>query len=208
MRTVSLALCCRYRHSCSYPCLTKPRLAFVQVESSDNDTPYDTERVFVPWAALAEHGNFGSNGRLNLLGILDVLVASKFPFRPGRLVFAFRLRIENSRAQRRELRFALLDATGEPVVESAADLEHGNIPYDSLYHEDYILDLPGVELDPLLSAWEITESYPGDGISRRRRYHREQPNLPFSYGMRQQLEGPYVIQLCQQIRELHRRLTR
>ena len=64
------------------------------------------------------------------------------------------------------------------------------------------------ELDPLLSAWEITESYPGDGISRRRRYHREQPNLPFSYGMRQQLEGPYVIQLCQQIRELHRRLTR
>jgi len=63
------------------------------------------------------------------------------------------------------------------------------------------------DLDLLLNEWEITNSYPGDGLRTRQRFHARAPEFVFGYPLSTKLEPPTVVRICEQIRALHRRLT-
>ena len=62
------------------------------------------------------------------------------------------------------------------------------------------------ELDELLSVWEIDQSFPGDGLKNRTRYHRRRPGFPFSYPLRTNLEPETVRRVCERIRQLYQYL--
>ena len=62
-------------------------------------------------------------------------------------------------------------------------------------------------LDVLLSVWDISGSFVGDGMGARRRYHPRLPNYPFSYPLRRDLPADLVLAVCARIRDLYRKVV-
>jgi hypothetical protein len=100
----------------------------------------------VPFAFVADEANISEEGKLNVLGMFDRLIAGAFPVVQPRMVFCFRTQSEPVDAGRTlSVLVRLVDEAGESLFEAAGDMRTPHLPPGEVLSGNQVFTLLGVK---------------------------------------------------------------
>ena len=103
--------------------------------------------MFIPMALLADEANISQEGKLNVLGVFDRLVAPSFPTIHPKMVFVFRVQSEYADSGRSfTVRLRLMDEDGAVLFEAGGDLLPPSVPPGEYASANQIFTLVGIAL--------------------------------------------------------------
>jgi hypothetical protein len=111
----------------------------------DDSVPKEA-RVEVAFAAVADSANVSHEGKLNILGVFDSIVAKAFPAHHPSMAFAFTLRLEYG-DQNRDLALdvSLVDQDGRKLWGAIGKVTVGDVSPGQFVHRHQIMNLLGVQ---------------------------------------------------------------
>lgn len=99
----------------------------------------------IPMAFLADEANISQEGKLNVLGIFDRLVAEEFPVSHPRMVFAFRVTAEFADGGRTfPVQIRLVDDDGQAMFEASGEINPPLVPPGEFSTANQVFTLVGM----------------------------------------------------------------
>jgi hypothetical protein len=110
----------------------------------------------IPMAFVADEANVSQEGKLNVLGIFDRIVAAEMPLVHPRLVFCFRVIAEPGDAGRTlPVHVRLVNDADEPMFEAAGDMVTPILPPGEVFSANQVFTMVGVQF-PRPGAYRFT----------------------------------------------------
>jgi hypothetical protein len=100
----------------------------------------------IPMAFVADEANVSQEGKLNVLGIFDRIMAGEMPLVHPRMVFCFRVLAEPGDVGRMlPVQVRLVDEAGEPMFEASGEMVTPMLPPGEVFSANQVFTLVGVQ---------------------------------------------------------------
>ena len=115
----------------------------------------------IAMAFLADEANVSQEGKLNVLGVFDRIVANAFPVVHPRLVFAFRVHMEYADSGRTfPVHVRVVDEDGQPLFDATGELSAPTVAPGDFFTANRVFALVGLQF-PTPGTYRFEISVPG-----------------------------------------------